>query len=77
MIVSVSKGLQITIPSLIREELGLIVGSKVDINVKNKEIILKPIGDDLEKVFKETEHIKPKHKLTAKQMDEINEKMFR
>ena len=32
---------------------------------------------ELEEIFKETKHLKPKFKLTAKQMDEFNEKMFR
>ena len=75
MIVSVSKGQQITIPAEIRNHLGLNVGSRIDIEEKNGNIILKPIGEDLEKLFKETKNIKPKHRLTAEQMDELNERM--
>lgn len=33
----------------------------------------KQICADLEQLFKETDKIKPKHKLTAEQMDELNE----
>ena len=77
MITAISKGLQITIPVNIREELGLNVGSKVDIVYEEVKIIIKPVGKELEEIFEETKHIKPKFKLTATQMDEFNEKMFR
>lgn len=33
---------------------------------------IKQVKNDLEKLFKETDKIKPKHKLTAEQMDELN-----
>lgn len=77
MIVTVSKGQQITIPANIRNELGLDVGSKVEITKKDTKIIITPIGNDLDQVFEETKNIKPKFKLTAEQMDEINERMFK
>ncbi|MBI2151489.1 AbrB/MazE/SpoVT family DNA-binding domain-containing protein [Candidatus Woesearchaeota archaeon] len=77
MITAISKGLQITIPADIREELGLGIGSKVDIECENGKIIIKPVGEELEEIFKKTTYLKPKFKLTAKQMDEHNEKMFR
>lgn len=35
--------------------------------------IIQPIGEDLEELFKKAKHIKPKHNLTAEQMDELIE----
>lgn len=77
MIISISKGQQITIPANIREELGLDVGSRMEIEEEKGNIILKPIGKDLQTLFEKAKKIKPKYDLTAKQMDEINESMFR
>ncbi len=77
MIVEMSKGRQVTIPAEIRKVLKLDVGSKLEIKKRNNEIILKPLGNELEKMFEEAKKIKPKHKLTAKQMDELNEKLFK
>lgn len=76
MIITMSKGQQITIPAKIREEFKLGVGSKMEIDEKAGKIILKPIIDDLEKVFEETKNIKPKHKLSAEQMDDLNERLM-
>ena len=72
-----SKGRQITLPAEIRNEFGLEIGSKLEIKKRKGEIILKPIGNDLEKMFKEAEKRKPKHNLTIKQMEELNEKLLR
>lgn len=72
-----SKGRQITIPAKMRNELDLVMGSKLEITKRGDEIILKPLGDDLDKMFKEAKNVKPKHNLTAKQMDELNEGVFR
>ena len=77
MIVTISKGQQITIPAEMRKELKLKVGSKVEMVKGKNEIIIKPIDGDLEKLFEEAKNIKPKHNLTAEQMDELNERMFR
>ena len=77
MIVTISKGLQITIPASIREELGLEVGSRVEMKKVKGKIILELIGEDLETIFAKTRNLKPKYKLTAKQMDAFNEQMFR
>jgi len=77
MIVEVSKGKQITIPAEIRNLLDLHVGSKLEISRKKKEIILKPIGDDLGKMFQQAARMKPKRNLTPEQMDELNERLFR
>ena len=73
MIVTISKGLQITIPSEIRNELGLEIGSKVELEKRANKIIIKPIEDDLERLFEEAKRIKPKHKLSAKDMDKMVE----
>ena len=77
MIVTVSKGQQITIPSEMRKEMGLEVGSKIDMEFKNRKIIIKPAGEDIDTVFEEAKKIKPKHKLTPEQMDQLNERMLR
>ncbi|HLC86583.1 MAG TPA: AbrB/MazE/SpoVT family DNA-binding domain-containing protein [Candidatus Nanoarchaeia archaeon] len=77
MIVTISKGLQITIPSDIRNHLGLEVGSKVEIEEKNGNILIKPIEEDVEEVFREAKNVKPKHNLTVRQMKELNQRMFR
>ena len=77
MLATISKGQQITIPAIIRDALGLGVGSKVEIEQVGKKIVIKPLGEDLEALFAETKHMKPKHKLTAEQMDELNERLFR
>ena len=77
MIVTISKGQQITIPAEMRKELKLKIGSKVEMVKGKNEIIIKPIDGDLEKLFEEAKNIKPKHNLTAEQMDELNERMFR
>ena len=77
MIVEISKGKQITIPAEIRNQFHLDIGSKLEILSKKKEIILKPVGDDLDKLLEEAKKVKPKHNLTAEQMDELNERLFR
>ena len=77
MIVEMSKGKQITIPAEIRHRFDLGIGSKLEIFSKKKEIVLKPVGDELDKLLDGARNVKPKHNLTAKQMDELNERMFR
>lgn len=77
MIVTISKGQQITIPADIRNEFGWDIGSKIEIEQKEGRIILKPIGEDLDKIFERAKKIKPKHRLTVKQMDDLNEKIFK
>ncbi len=77
MIVTISKGQQVTIPASIRNELGLHIGSKVEIEQDDGVIVIKPIDADLEHLFKQAKKIKPKHELTAEQMDTVNEKLSR
>ncbi|MBI2140656.1 hypothetical protein HYU14_07060 [Candidatus Woesearchaeota archaeon] len=45
--------------------------------LKDKEIVLRPIGDDLKKLFDEAIRLNPKHKLTPKEMDAYNEALLR
>ena len=73
MIITVSKGQQITIPSEYRKEFGWQIGSKVELTKEGNKIIIKPIGEDLQKLFEEAKSLKPKFRLTAKQMDEVIE----
>ena len=77
MIVTISKGQQITIPANMREMLGLDIGSKVDVEYEEGKIVISPVGEELEEFFRQAKKWKPKYHLTAKQMDEINERMFR
>ena len=73
MIITISKGQQITIPAKFRKDFNLKEGSRVELIKKQNEIVIKPIDEDLEKLFANAKSIKPKHKLTAKQMDELIE----
>ena len=77
MIVTVSKGQQITIPADMRELLGLDVGSKVDVEYEEGKITLQPVGEELKEFFRQAKQWKPKRQLTAKQMDDFNERVFR
>jgi AbrB family looped-hinge helix DNA binding protein len=73
MIVTISKGQQLTIPSEIRSDLCLEVGSKIELIRKGRSIVITPIEEDLKNLFEHAGNIKPKRKLTAKQMDEMIE----
>ncbi len=77
MIVTLSKGMQITIPASIREELGMEVGSRMEMEKKDENIVLKPIGDNLTTLFHKAKSIKPKHNLSIKEMENFNERAFR
>jgi len=75
MITTISKGLQITIPAEFRNDLGLTVGSRVEIKKKGKKLILEPIGEEMSDLLEEAKHVKPKIKMNSKQMDELNERL--
>lgn len=77
MIITVSKGQQITIPSAMRKNLSMEVGSKVELIRKGKNIVIRPIDEDLRSLFEQARKIKPKHNFTAKQMDEVVEREIR
>ena len=73
MLVSISKGQQVTIPSKIRKRFKLDIGTRVEIIEEKDKIIIKPIDDDIESLFKEARKKKPKLNLSAKQMDKMVE----
>ncbi len=73
MIVEISKGKQVTIPAEFRKVLHLNAGSKIEMERRGNKIIIMPIEEDLQKLFEEAKSIKPKRKLTAKQMDNLIE----
>ena len=77
MIIEMSKGRQFTLPAEIRDALNLSSGSKLEVVLKKGEVVLKPVGDDLHLMFEEAKRKKPKRTLTAKQMDQLNEALFR
>jgi len=77
MIITISKGQQITIPARMREMLGLDIGSKVDMDYEDGKLVIRPVGEELEEFFKLAKKWKPKYNLTAEQMDKMNERMFR
>lgn len=73
MIVIVSKGQQITIPSKFRKDLNLHVGSKVEMIKKENKLIIQPLEEDINKLFADAVKIEPKHRLNAKEMDKLAE----
>lgn len=73
MIIKISKGQQITIPRELREALNLRIGSNVEIEKKGDKIIIKPIDEDLEELFKEAKKTRPRYKLSAMGMDKLTE----
>ena len=77
MIATISKGQQITIPASMRDLLGLDVGVKVDVTLEDDRVIVTPIGENIEDVFKRSKRMISKKKMTAEQMDALNEELFR
>lgn len=75
MITKLTSGLQITIPAEARKLLGITPNSLLEIVIDKKEgkLILTTLKEDLDDLFEQAKKIKPKHKLTAKQMDELVE----
>ena len=71
MITKITKGQQITIPSEIRRKFNLKEGSIIEIELKGNEIIIRPIEEDIEKLFERAKKIKPKLHLTAEEMDKL------
>lgn len=76
-LVTISKGEQITIPANLREKFGFKSGSRIEVEETKSGVLLKPIGEDLEKLFEEAKHIKPKRHITAEEMDVYTERMMR
>ena len=73
MIISISKGYQLTIPAELRNELDITAGSRVDVTKIKNRIIIRPMQSDIDDIFQESKRIKPRHNLTAKQMDSLIE----
>lgn len=73
MIITVSKGQQITIPSRFRKELKLHVGSKIEMIKKENKLIIQPLEEDISKLFADAIKTEPKYRLNAKEMDKIIE----
>mgnify|MGYP001572350262 CR=1 FL=1 len=78
MLTKISKGYQVTIPAKIRHEFGLDIGTTIDVEGREKEIVIKPLGmtsrNELLKLFKEAR--KYKHRLTPEQLDEMEEAIY-
>ena len=77
MLVTMTKGKQVTIPAKVRKSQGITDASRFGMIARRGEIVIRPLGDELERVFRLSDNIKPRHKLSEKQMDELNERMFR
>ena len=73
MITKLTKGQQITIPSLIRKKLKLHPGSRVEIELRKNEAVIRPIGSDLEEFFEQSRGVQAKQLLTVEQMDQLIE----
>ncbi len=73
MILTISQGSQITIPAELRNELNLKPGSRIELEREGKKLTIKPVGDDIKKLFEEAKNVKVKQDMTAKEMDEYIE----
>ncbi len=69
VIVTISKGLQVTIPAEFRNALGLHIGSRAEMVKEGGKIVIKPIDDDVEALFRQAKKIKPRYGFTAEQMN--------
>lgn len=76
MITKITKGQQITLPAELRKRLNLKEGMTVEIEIRNEEVVIRPVKENIEDLFKKAYEIKPKKHLTAKQMDELIENGF-
>ena len=70
MILTISKGSQITIPAELRNEFNLKPGRRIELEKDGKKLMIRPIGDVLKTLFEEAKHVKVKHDMTAKEMDD-------
>jgi AbrB family looped-hinge helix DNA binding protein len=77
MIVEISKGYQISIPAEIRKKFHLGIGSSLDISAQKGRIIIEPVKENMLDMFRNAKNIKPKKNLTVKQMEKLNEGIFR
>ncbi len=75
--IAMNKENQITIPAHIRKELGITAKTKLQIIKRENEIVIRPMNQELERAFRIADKVKPKHKMTPEEMDELNERLFR
>ena len=77
MIKRISKGYQITIPAQIRKKFDLTIGTPIDIEAKEGEIVLKPFDakKEMEKLFKEADRL-PKHNLSFEDLEKMEEDIY-
>ena len=76
MIKAISKGYQVTIPAEWRNELGLTIGSKIDMEKRNHTIFIKPIKKiTFEDVYKEAKKNKM-HSLTPEQIEAMDSDIY-
>ena len=72
---------QVTIPEQFRKKYGFMSGDMVIFIGEESGLFMKSARkfnlDQLEKMFEKTDKIIPKYKLTAEQMDKINEELFK
>lgn len=77
MIVEISKGYQITIPAEIRNQLGLGIGTPLEVKKEDGKIVFSPIKENMQELFMNAKKIIPKKKMTITDMEKLNEKLFR
>ena len=76
MIKAISKGYQVTIPAEWRNEMGLTIGSKIDIEKEDNKITIRPLGEtSFADLFKKADKTK-KHKLTPKQIKAMDSDIY-
>ena len=71
----------VTIPEQFRKKYGFMTGDRVIFIGENSGLFLKSARKvdfkELDRILEKTKKIKPRHSLTAEQMDELNERLFR
>jgi len=77
VIVTISKGLQVTIPAEFRNAFGLRIGSRAEMVKEGNTIVIKPIDDDVEELFRQAKKLKPRYGFTAEQMNKEVENAIR
>jgi AbrB family looped-hinge helix DNA binding protein len=77
MIKRISKGYQITIPAQIRKKFDLTIGTPIDIEAKESEIVLKPFDaeKEKEKLFKEADRF-PRHNLSVEDLEKMEKDIY-
>jgi len=71
MITRLTKGQQITLPSAVRRKLHIEPGSRVEIELREDEAVIRSVTSDIKDFFRRAKHIKARQHLSAAQMDEL------